>query len=97
MFSVTGFQNALLSSDTISSACSSVTLVRSTGIRRAGKSGSYTIVNPASFPIVSNTILASFDMCRLMGARDSGLISGGSEASRGGAGPAAASAAVSSA
>src|SRR6266704_4442915 len=37
MFSVTGFQNALLSSDTMSSACSRVTLFNSVLIRRAGK------------------------------------------------------------
>ena len=53
MLDVTGFQNALLSSDTASSACSSVTLGKSTVIRREVKSGSNITLSPANFAIVS--------------------------------------------
>ena len=81
MFSVTGFQNALLSSEMMSSACSSVTLFNSVVIRRAGKSGSNITVNSAIFATVSNTIFASLDIFSVMGARESGLISGGMDAS----------------
>src|SRR5260370_1065376 len=81
MFSVTAFQNALLSSDTISSACSSVTLFSFAGIRRAGKSGSKIAVMPASFAIVSYTIFASFSIVRLIDVLGRGLSSGGMEAS----------------
>ncbi len=81
MFSVTAFQNALLSSDTMSSACCNVTLFSCTGIRRAGKSGSKITVTPASFAIVSNTIFASFVIDRLIAVLGRGLSSGGMEAS----------------
>ena len=39
--------------------------------------------------MVSNTILASLDICRLIGARDSGLISGGIDANGASIGPSA--------
>src|SRR4030088_2196894 len=83
MFLVIGGQNAFDFTPTTSSACSSVTFVRSTEIRRAGKSGSKITVNPASFAIVSMTLLASFVILKLMGARERGISSGGFSANSG--------------
>ncbi len=74
---VTGFQKAFDSSDTMSSACSSVTLVSSAAIRREVKSGSNTTVRPANLATVSKMARESLVIFRLMGARDSGLSSGG--------------------
>ena len=96
MLLVTGFQKALLCSATMSRACSRVTLEISVVMRRAAKSGSKITVNPASLATVSNTIRASLVIFRLMGARASGISSGGFSinlgSSRGGAGGASAAA-----
>src|SRR5467141_3750527 len=83
MLLVIGSQNAFASTLTTSSACSRVTFVRSSEIRRAGKSGSKITVNPAIFAIVSITVLASFVIFRLMGAWESGISSGGFSANMG--------------
>ncbi len=74
---VSGFQNALLSSETASSACSSVMLGSSTEMRREVKSGSKITLNPASFAIVSNTTRASLVIFRLIGSSEIGFSSGG--------------------
>ncbi len=80
IFSVTGFTNALLWMDAIASACSSVTLLKSTAIRRGAKSVSKITPMPASLPIVLKITLASSDARKLIGAVDSGFNSGGAAA-----------------
>ncbi len=77
MFEVTGRQNALLCSATMFSACSRVTFVNSTEMRREVKSGSKITVSPASLLTASKTALASFVAFMLIGAREMGSSCGG--------------------
>src|ERR1700739_2826903 len=74
---VTGFQKALDSRDTMSSACCTVTSVSSTGILRDVKSGSKTTVSPASLASVSKTTRESLVIFKLIGVRERGFNSGG--------------------
>src|SRR5215470_11430024 len=74
---VKGFQKALLSAQTASSACVRVTLGNSTLIFREEKSGSKITLRPASLAIVSKTIRASLIILRLTGSREIGASSGG--------------------
>ncbi len=77
MFAEIGFQNALLSRDTASSACSKVTLGNSAVMRREEKSGSKMTLKPANFPMVSKMIFASLVIVKLMGSREIGFNCGG--------------------
>src|SRR5579863_1401089 len=90
---VTAFQNAPLSSETASNACSSVTFGKSTLMLRDTNDGSKITLNPASCPIVLNTTRASVGpIFKLIGDRDSGFNSGGADinpVSSGGATPTA--------
>ena len=94
---VTGFQKALDSSDTMSSACSRVTLVSSAEIRREVKSGSKITVSPANLATVSKMARESLVIFRLMGARESGFNSGGPAINLGSSLPGAAVGALSAA
>jgi hypothetical protein len=49
-------------------------------MRRAGRSGSKITVNPACLPMVSNMILVSLTIFKLMGERASGFNWGGCSA-----------------
>src|ERR1035437_2844090 len=86
MFDVIGRQNALLSRAAMFSACSSVTLVNSTEMRREVKSASKITVRPASLPTASKTALASLVAFMLIGDRESGCICGGPAISLGSSG-----------
>ncbi len=77
MLDVSGRQNALLCSATMLSACSKLTSVNSTEMRREVKSVSKITVSPANFPMASNTALESLVAFMLIGARESGASVGG--------------------
>src|SRR5438552_18750024 len=74
---VTGFQKALDSRETMSSACSRVSSVISAAILRDVKSGSKTTVRPASLATVSKITRESLVIFKLIGVRERGFNCGG--------------------